>query len=174
MSEGPLTQPYTKSAEFYRLNRRLTDQCSVLMSYDDLMASPSPPGPPPRVRDLYGRLAQYTVDGTRAGTIDWPADRLDQTLNEIQGVMLIFGLLEYKRVQITSLDQAGRKLEHPDLDVSLSDGTLLGIEQAEVTNMSQGKHEAEADKIAVTLRRLVSDDPSFAQAFGGHRVLVIQ
>jgi hypothetical protein len=145
------------------------------MRYDDLVASaasPSPPAPPPRARDLYGRLAQYTVDGTKAGTIDWPADRLDQTLNEIQGVMLIFGLLEYERVQITSLDQAGRKLEHPDLDVLLSDGTLLGIEQAEVTNMTQGKHEAEADKIAVTIRKLVSDDPSFAQAFGSHRVIV--
>lgn len=145
------------------------------MRYDDLLASetsPSPPAPPPRARDLYKRIAQYTVDGTRAGTLDWPPDRLDQTLNEIQGVMLIFGLLEYERLQITSVDQAGRKLEHPDLDVTLIDGTLLGVEQAEVTNMSQGKHEAETDKIAVSVRRLVSDDPSFAEAFGNHRVLV--
>ena len=124
------------------------------------------------MRGLYRRVAQYTVDSTRAGTIEWPADRLDQAVNEIQGVILIFGLLEYERVQITSLDQAGKKLEHPDLDVSLSDGTRMGIEQAEVTNMGQGKHEAEADKIAVTVRRLVNDDPSFAQAFGSRRVLV--
>jgi hypothetical protein len=145
------------------------------MKYDDLIASansPWPPSTPSRALDLYKRVAQYIVDGTRAGTVDWPADRLDRPLNEIQGVILIFGLLEYERVRITSLDQAGNKLEHPDLDVSLSDGTLLGLEQAEVTNMSLGKHESEADKIAVFVRGLLANDPSFAQAFGSHHVLI--
>ncbi len=129
--------------------------------------------------ELRSRMAAYHVDGVRLGSIEWPtrSGSLDDTMldkwsDEILGVALILGLISHEDVVITSQDAAGKKLEQPDLDVTIPGHPIVGVEQADVTGTMQRMHEAETSALSGAIRHLLDNDPAFARAFGNRHVTI--
>ncbi|SRR5579875_1060550 len=146
------------------------------MTYDNMIATGAWAG---RNLELRSRMAEYQVDDTRLGAIDWPSGgsspddmMLDRWSNEVLGVALVLGLLSHEGIRIQSRDKSGNKLERPDLDVALEDGALFGVEQADVTNTAQRQHEAESAKLTASIRRLIDSDSAFAKAFGNSHATI--
>jgi hypothetical protein len=128
---------------------------------------------------MYKRIAEYSVDGTRLGGIDWPTRtgsdndrRLEPPANEILGAAMIFGLLGLDHVAISSLNSTGAKLEKPDLDVAFSDGSTVGFEAADVVASRQGQHQSETAALRTFILDLRANDPTFDSAFGSHYISV--
>lgn len=146
------------------------------MTYDEMLANPLSGG---AWRPLFERMASYWLDGTRLGTVELQTRsgsrhdrRLQSELAEIGTAAQVLALIGHEGVSITSQDASGKKLERPDLDVTLADGTTIGVEAAEATTTAQGKHDSETAALLVHVRDLVDGDPGFASALGNQHLSV--
>jgi hypothetical protein len=143
---------------------------SVDVTHDELIAMGIWSG---RVLEMRKRMAEYFVDGKRFGSVNLetksgsPNDpHLAQRISEITTAAMVLALLEYERVEITTMSPDGKDLERPDLDVLLPNGDLIGIEVADVSETDQRKHQAGQNRIEVQIADLLDSDPTFKKAMG--------
>ena len=125
------------------------------------------------ILELHARKADFTVDGVRFGTLlvetksGSPHDRrLTKRSEEIVTAAFILGRLGYEGVDLITKANDGADLERPDLDARFSDGTIVGIEIAQVGSTKRMKHDAHIAMLEHTIRDLIDSDSGFAEAFG--------
>src|SRR5579875_788470 len=114
------------------------------MTYDNMIATGAWAG---RNLELRSRMAEYQVDDTRLGAIDWPSGgsspddmMLDRWSNEVLGVALVLGLLSHEGIRIQSRDKSGNKLERTYIYFPHEYGSLFVVEQDDVTNTAYRHH----------------------------------
>lgn len=140
------------------------------MTHDELIAAGVWSGP---VLEIRKRMAEYLVDGVRFGGMELktktasPNDtHLEKRVSEITTAALMFSYLKYESVGITSFDSSGKQLERPDLDVTLPDGSEIGVEVADVSDTDLRKHESGRNEIEIAVSDLLDSDHSFGAAMG--------
>lgn len=140
------------------------------MTYDELIAAGIWSG---KMLEFRSRMAEYIVDGGRFGEMCLKTKsgsendtHLDKRTSEISTACMLFSYLGYDKIDIASLDPDGKQLERPDLDVSLPDGSLIGLEVADVSETDQRKHESGRNLVEVRINDLLANDPSFKMAMG--------
>jgi hypothetical protein len=138
------------------------------MTYDELIAAGIWSG---NMLDVRQRMADYTVDGVRFGTIELetksgsPNDvHLEKRISEITTAALAFSYLRYEGVALISVGPDAKPLERPDLDAYLPNGAYIGVEVADVSETSQRKHESGRSLIEVAVSDLLDTDASFRMA----------
>ena len=138
------------------------------MTHDELIAAGIWSG---KILEVRRRMADYTVDGVRFGTIELetktgsPNDtHLEKRISEITTAAMVFSYLGYEGVELISVGPDSKPLERPDLDARLSDRTFIGVEVADVSETSQRKHEAGRNLIEVAVGDLLGADASFRKA----------
>lgn len=135
------------------------------MTHDDLIAAGIWSG---AVLEFRKRMAEYLVDGLRFGSMEMstksgsPNDvHLDKRVSEISTACMLFSYLKISGLQIRSVDANGTTLERPDLDVTMSDGSVIGVEVADVSKTAQRKHEAGRSLIETTIADMLDLDLAF-------------
>lgn len=131
------------------------------------------------VRDLRERMSNFTVDGTRFGTLSPETRsgsrhdrRLTKRSEEIVTAVFILGRLGYSHVQLLTKTHDGIELERPDLDATLDDGSTVGLEVAQVGSTTRMRHDSHIASLEHTIRDLIETDESFAKAFGPYYLTV--
>ncbi|MDE2481135.1 MAG: hypothetical protein KGN02_02965 [bacterium] len=119
------------------------------------------------------RVADYVVDGARFGVRDLkqksksPNDvEIDQATSEIWTACTLFACLQIPIREIRSLDESGQRLERPDLDVILDDGSCVGVEIADASEEALRKHDAGKHLIERTILDMIDEDSDFSTAMG--------
>jgi hypothetical protein len=140
------------------------------VTYDDLIDAENWSGENLEMRK---RMAEYLVDGSRFGAMALktrsgsPNDvHLDKRTKELLTACMVFSYLKMKNIQLCSLDPHGRSLERPDLDAILDDGSLIGIEVADVSETRLRKHEAARSLIETSIMDKIDSDATFKEAIG--------
>ena len=138
------------------------------MTHDELIAAGIWSG---KILEVRQRMADYTVDGVRFGTIELetksgsPNDvHLEKRISEITTAALTFSYLRYEGVALISVGPGAKPLERPDLDAHLPNGAYIGVEVADVSETSQRKHESGRSLIEVAVSDLLDTDASFRRA----------
>lgn len=140
------------------------------MTHDELISAGIWSG---KILEFRKRMAEYIVDGSRFGALCLKTKsgsdndtHLDKRTAEISTACMLFSYLGYERIEIISLGHEGKQLERPDLDVRLPDGSLIGLEVADVSETIQRKHEAGRNLVELSICDLLDRDPSFKSAMG--------
>jgi hypothetical protein len=140
------------------------------MTHDELIAAGIWSG---NMLEFRSRMAEYIVDGSRFGEMCLKTKsgsendtHLDKRTSEISTACMLFAYLGYERIEIVSLGPDGKALERPDLDVRLPDGSLIGLEVADVSETDQRKHESGRNLVEVKINDLLGNDPLFKEAMG--------
>jgi hypothetical protein len=124
-------------------------------------------------------MAEFAVDGVRFGTLlpdtisgSVHDRRLSKATEEVVTAAFVLGRLGLADLEIVTRDQSGKKLERPDLDVRLADGSIVGIEIAQVGPTQRMRHDANIAILEHTIRDLIDNDQTFAEVFGKRYVTV--
>lgn len=138
------------------------------MTHDELIAEGIWSG---KVLEVRQRMADYTVDGVRFGTMELetksgsPNDvHLEKRISEIATAAMVFSYLRFEGVALISVGPDAKPLERPDLDAHLPNGAYIGVEVADVSETSQRKHESGRSLIEVAVSDLLDTDTSFRTA----------
>ena len=140
------------------------------MTHDELIAAGIWSG---KMLEFRKRMAEYVVDGNRFGALCLKTKsgsvndtHLDKRTSELSTACMLFSYLGYEHIEIISLGKGGKQLERPDLDVRLPDGSLIGLEVADVSETVQRKHESGRNLVEVRIGDLLENDRSFRSAMG--------
>lgn len=124
---------------------------------------------------LWRTIADYSLNGSRLGSVELQTKSgtdndvfLAKGIAEIHLASLVLARAGFGKLALTSVDSAGRKLERPDFNVRLPDGTEIGLEVTRVTATAHAKHEAAMVGIERALRDLLDTDQRFAETFGNY------
>jgi len=126
-----------------------------------------------KILEVRQRMAEYVVDGARFGAMPIVTkspstnDRnLEKQTSEIMTAAMFFSYLGYENVEFVTVGSDGKRLESPDLDARLSEGTYIGVEVADASETAQRKHDAGINLIEIVIRDLIDGDPAFRRVFG--------
>ena len=138
------------------------------MTHDELIAAGIWSG---KILEVRQRMADYTVDGVRFGTIELETKAaLPTTCIWRRGYLKSrrppwpFRTSRYEGVELISVGPDAKPLERPDLDAHLPNGAYIGVEVADVSETSQRKHESGRSLIEVAVSDLLDTDASFRRA----------
>jgi hypothetical protein len=125
--------------------------------------------------EMRARMGEYLLDGSRFGVMELntksgsPNDvHLDKRTSEVTAACTLFSNLKMEDVHLRSIDPCGLPLERPDLDATIADGTVIGVEVADLSETRLRKHEAGRNFVETIITDMLGYESRIQEIHGQH------